>query len=181
MQMSTNSGPYHFNDPDHLLIGRGVLSQQEEATQFALWAISKAPLMITANLTTLSFASQTILSNEMLIAVNQDRLGQQANCTYNCDYNTASTDTIQSFQAQIEEADTGGAYVVVVAVNWDDELPHDLSYDLQANGISFYPWDNCEVVDLYDGTTKKTNGGIQAWGTIAAHGNLAKKVKCLPF
>ena len=81
MQMSTNSGPYHFNDPDHLLIGRGILSLEEEKTQFALWAISKAPLMITANLTTLPFDSQQVLSNEMLIAVNQDRLGQQANCS----------------------------------------------------------------------------------------------------
>lgn len=179
--MNTNSGPYHFNDPDHLLVGRNILTQEEEQTQFALWAISKAPLMITANLTTLSFAAQTILSNEMLINVNQDKLGQQANCTYNCDYNTASTDTIQSFQAQIEEDDTSGAYVVVVAVNWDDEQPASLAYDLQKNGISFYPWDNCEVVDLYTGAVTKANGGIQDWGTIVSHGNIAKKVKCLPF
>jgi len=30
---------------------------------------------------------------------------------------------MQAFQAQIEETDTGGAYIVVVAVNWDDETP----------------------------------------------------------
>lgn len=95
--MSTKSGPYHFNDPDHLLVGRGILSQVEEQTQFALWSISKAPLIITANLTTLSFDSQAILSNQWLINVNQDKLAQQANCTYNCQYNTAPTDTIQTF------------------------------------------------------------------------------------
>ena len=128
--MFEKAGPYHFNDPDHLLVGRGILSQEEEQTQFALWAISKAPLIITANLTTLSFDSQAILSNEWLISVNQDKLGQQANCTYNCQYNTAPTDTIQTFQAQIEETETGGAYIVVVAVNWDDEQPANIAYDL---------------------------------------------------
>lgn len=128
--MFQKAGPYHFNDPDHLLIGRGILSQEEEQTQFALWAISKAPLIITANLTTLPYDSQAILSNQWLINVNQDKLGQQANCTYNCQYNTAPTDTIQTFQAQIEETATGGAYIVVVAVNWDDEQPAALAYDL---------------------------------------------------
>ena len=138
--------------------------------------------MITANLTTLSFASQTVLSNEMLIAVNQDKLGQQANCSQNCEYNTVPENTYQSFQAQVEDAGTTGeAYIVVVAVNWDDEQPANIAYNLQANGISFYPWDNCEVTDLYTGELKKSNGGIQDWGTIAAHGNIAKKVKCLPF
>jgi len=142
------AGPGHFNDPDHLLVGRGLLTPTEEATHFALWSAAKAPLLISANITTLSYASEAILKNEYLIAVNQDFLGQQAQCIYNCDL---SQGTVTGYQAQIEETATGGAYIVLVAVNWSDDAAVDLRYDLNANGISFYPYDTCETQDLWTG------------------------------
>jgi len=175
-----HAGPQHFNDPDHLLIGRQMLTVTEETTQFALWCVAKAPLMISANITTLAPHEQAILSNDFLIAVNQDRLGQQAACAYNCDQDP-NLGPVTSYQAQIEETATSGAYIVMVAVNWSDSSPVDLKYDLAANGISFYSWDSCTTQDLWTGVITHGDGGVQDYGSVPAHGHVAKKIKCLPF
>ncbi len=58
-----------------LEIGNEELSEDEEKSHFALWAISKAPLIISSDLNTISKKSMEILMNEELIAVNQDPLG----------------------------------------------------------------------------------------------------------
>lgn len=44
------AGPGHWNDPDMLEIGLGHLNDLEERTHMALWAFSKAPLIIGADL-----------------------------------------------------------------------------------------------------------------------------------
>ena len=46
------------------------LTHEEEKTHFALWAVAKAPLIIGADLRTISKDSLKILMNEELIAVN---------------------------------------------------------------------------------------------------------------
>jgi hypothetical protein len=44
------AGPGHWNDPDMLVIGNPGLSISEQQTQFALWSLFAAPLMISADL-----------------------------------------------------------------------------------------------------------------------------------
>lgn len=66
-----SQGPGRYNNPGELLVGRGLLTADEEASQFALWAVARAPLMYTANITDMSYASQDILFNDKLIAINQ--------------------------------------------------------------------------------------------------------------
>ena len=61
-----------WNDPDMLEVGNGGLNAEEERTHFALWAVSKAPLIIGCDLTALTNTSIAILTNKELIAVNQD-------------------------------------------------------------------------------------------------------------
>ena len=46
------SGPGSWNDPDMLEVGNGGMTVEEERTHFALWAMSKAPLIIGCDLTT---------------------------------------------------------------------------------------------------------------------------------
>lgn len=55
----------------------GSLSHTEEQTQFGLWAIFAAPLLMSVDLRTVSNASREILLNDEIISVNQDRLGRQ--------------------------------------------------------------------------------------------------------
>lgn len=64
------AGPGGWNDPDMLEVGNGGMTEDEEKTHFALWAIAKAPLIIGCDLTTVKKSSLDILMNESLIAVN---------------------------------------------------------------------------------------------------------------
>jgi len=55
-----------------LEIGNGGLTNEEEKTHFALWSLSKAPLIIGCDLSVISKESYEIISNSEIIAVNQD-------------------------------------------------------------------------------------------------------------
>lgn len=82
--MVTAAGPGHWNDPDMLMIGNFGLSEAEEQTQFALWAIFAAPLFMSNDLRQISDSSKAILLNREIIAVNQDMLGKQGYCAAGC-------------------------------------------------------------------------------------------------
>ena len=54
------------------------MSNIEYQSMFALWCLIKAPLMLGTDLTQMSKESESykIISNERLIAINQDPLGK---------------------------------------------------------------------------------------------------------
>jgi hypothetical protein len=60
-----------------LEIGNGGMTDAEYTTHFSLWSISKAPLLIGCDVTKISAAALSILTNPEVIAVNQDPLGVQ--------------------------------------------------------------------------------------------------------
>ncbi len=60
-----------------LEIGNGGMTDVEYITHFSLWAITKAPLIIGCDVTNMSAATLSILTNPEVIAVNQDPLGVQ--------------------------------------------------------------------------------------------------------
>lgn len=60
-----------------LEIGNGGMTDAEYVTHFSLWAISKAPLLIGCDITNMSAATLSTLTNPEVIAVNQDKLGIQ--------------------------------------------------------------------------------------------------------
>ena len=85
-------GPGGWNDPDMLQAGNGPESGQSEhepvevrrsltpaesRTHFAFWCLFAAPLMLGTDLTTLSGVDREILTNDQLIAIDQDPLGLQ--------------------------------------------------------------------------------------------------------
>ena len=55
------------------------MSNIEYQSMFALWCLIKAPLMLGTDLTQMSMESESykIISNERLIAINQDPLGKK--------------------------------------------------------------------------------------------------------
>ena len=71
------AGPGGWNDPDMLEVGNGHMTYVEYQTHFSLWAISKAPLLIGCDLTSMSNETFEILSNKEVIDINQDKLGEQ--------------------------------------------------------------------------------------------------------
>jgi alpha-galactosidase len=70
------AGPGHWNDPDMLEVGNG-LNDTEGRAHFSMWAIMAAPLITGNDLTKMSQATKTTLTNAEVIAVDQDPLGYQ--------------------------------------------------------------------------------------------------------
>jgi len=71
------AGPGHWNDADMLEVGNGGMSDTEYRSHFGLWAMMTSPLIAGNDITSMSVATRDILLNKEVIAVNQDRLGQQ--------------------------------------------------------------------------------------------------------
>lgn len=76
------AGAGGFNDPDMLLgasqSAKRRLTETHSRTQFSLWSILAAPLMIGANLRQLNSFDLETYTNQEVIAVNQDSLAKQA-------------------------------------------------------------------------------------------------------
>jgi alpha-galactosidase len=75
-----HSGPDGWNDPDDLQTGIGGMTADEYRTQFTLWSIMAAPLLIEKNNNHVAAwppAIKDILLNKEVIAVDQDSLGSQ--------------------------------------------------------------------------------------------------------
>jgi len=80
-------GPGHWNDPDMLVVGlvgwEGQLhftrlTPDEQYTHISLWSLLSAPLLIGCDMARLDDFTVSLLSNDEVLAVSQDPLGQQA-------------------------------------------------------------------------------------------------------
>ncbi len=81
------AGPGHWNDPDMLVVGYvgwsanvrpTRLTPNEQYTHISLWCLLSAPLLIGCDLTKLDPFTYNLLSNDEVLAVDQDSLGHQA-------------------------------------------------------------------------------------------------------
>jgi len=70
------AGPDHWNDPDMLEVGNGMTIAEDRA-HFSLWCIQAAPLIAGNDLRDMSPEVVDILTNNELIAIDQDPLGIQ--------------------------------------------------------------------------------------------------------
>jgi alpha-galactosidase len=66
----------HWNDPDYLGPGLGMTDTQAQS-QFSMWAIVAAPLILGSDPRSLSSTSTSMLQNSAVIAIDQDSLGAQ--------------------------------------------------------------------------------------------------------
>jgi len=76
------AGPGHWNDPDMLEVGNGKLTLDENRAHMGMWAMLAAPLLAGNNLTQLTPEVTGVLTNREVIAIDQDRLGHQAERVY---------------------------------------------------------------------------------------------------
>jgi alpha-galactosidase len=80
------AGPGHYNDPDMLVVGQvgwgklrpTFLTPNEQYTHVSLWCLWAAPLLIGAPIDQLDDFTLNLLTNDEVLAVNQDPLCQQA-------------------------------------------------------------------------------------------------------
>jgi alpha-galactosidase len=88
------AGPGHWNDPDMLVVGNvgwgpalhpTHLTPNEQYTHITLWSLLSAPLLIGCDMTHLDDFTLGLLTNDEVIAVDQDPLGKQATAVPNTD------------------------------------------------------------------------------------------------
>ncbi|NOZ62764.1 MAG: alpha-galactosidase [Calditrichaeota bacterium] len=81
------AGHGHWNDPDMLVVGKvgwsdnlhpTRLSPDEQYTHISLWCLLSAPLLLGCDLAQLDDFTLNLLTNDEVIEVNQDPLGDQA-------------------------------------------------------------------------------------------------------
>jgi alpha-galactosidase len=81
------AGPGHFNDPDMLVVGKvgwgpslhnTHLTFDEQYTHISLWSLLSSPLLIGCDMGHLDRFTLSLLTNDDVIAINQDALGKSA-------------------------------------------------------------------------------------------------------
>lgn len=84
--LEMHAGPGHWNDPDMLCVGKvgfgnlrpSRLTQNEQISQVTLWSLLAAPLLIGGDIRDMDQFTVDVLSNDEVIAVDQDPLGKAA-------------------------------------------------------------------------------------------------------
>ncbi|MCO8276213.1 ricin-type beta-trefoil lectin domain protein [Actinoplanes sp. TRM 88003] len=151
--------PGGFNDPDMMEVGRGTLTDTEQRSHFAMWAVMAAPLIAGNDIRSMSAATQTILKNPRLIAINQDTLGRQgAQVAGDADHRVLAK--------RLSNGD------VAVALFNQSNATRTISTTAAAigkSGASSYA-----LVDAWTGATTATSGSISA--SVPAHGTVVYRV-----
>jgi hypothetical protein len=87
VEMAPFAKPGNWNDPDMLVVGwvgwgpslhPSKLTPDEQYTHISLWSLLSAPLLIGCDLERLDEFTLNLLTNDEVLAVNQDPLGRQA-------------------------------------------------------------------------------------------------------
>ncbi len=82
-----HAGPGHWNDPDMLVVGRvgwgkhvepTRLTPDQQFTHVSLWCLLSAPLILGCDIEKLDPFTLGLLTNDEVLAIDQDELGQQA-------------------------------------------------------------------------------------------------------
>ena len=124
--------PGNWNDADMLVVGHvgwgsphpSLLRPDEQYLHVSLWSLFSTPLLIGCDMEKLDAFTLTLLTNDEVIAVNQDALGKQATCVQ----------TIGDLRIYVKELEDGSR--VAGFCNFGLEKV-DISYkDLKKLGIS---------------------------------------------
>ena len=111
------AGPGAFNDPDMLEVGNKGLTDVEARAHFSLWAIMKSPLLAGCDLTNMTEATHATLTNQEVIAVNQDALGVQGRVMKRL--NDPDAGALEVWACPLEDGD-----VAVLLFNRDENFPN---------------------------------------------------------
>ncbi len=113
------AAPGHWNDPDMLEVGNGMMTYEEYRTHMTLWAILAAPLLAGNDVRNMTEETKAILLNRDVIAIDQDKLGQQG-------YRVAKQDAAEVWMRSLEDGDIAvalfnrGSGPARVTANWSD-------------------------------------------------------------
>ena len=114
--------PGAYNDADMMEVGASGLTDTENQSHFSLWAIAGAPLLAGNDITSMSNTTKMILTNQEVIAIDQDPLGLQGT-----QIGTNDTNSLQVW-SKVLSGDGQQAVVLLnrtsstanMTVNWSD-------------------------------------------------------------
>lgn len=157
-ELSSYAAPGGFNDPDMLVVGNGGLTETEQRTHFAMWAVMAAPLIAGNDLRNASATTLEILTNRRLIAIDQDRLGVQGR--------QISSDGTRRVLAK--PLANGDVAVALYNEGLTATTVETTAADAGLRGRRF------RLVDAWTGHTTTSHGRIAA--TVPAHGTVVYRV-----
>jgi Alpha galactosidase A/Alpha galactosidase C-terminal beta sandwich domain len=140
------AGPGHWNDPDYLGPGQG-LSATQFRSQFSMWSMLAAPLMISDNLTKISSASLATVSRAAVVAIDQDHAGIQGRLI----------STAGSGQAWAKPLADGS---VAVALLNRGHKTLEIATNARAVGLPSVP--HYSIQNLWTGATRSSTGALAA-------------------
>jgi alpha-galactosidase len=150
--------PGAFNDPDMMEVGRGTLTDTEQRSHFAMWAIMAAPLIAGNDIRNMSAATQTILKNQNLIAINQDSLGLQGTQIANDGTRRVLAKRLANGDVAVALFNQGGSTTTISTT----------AAAAGKSGSSF------TLLDAWTGATTSSTGAISA--SVPAHGTVVYRV-----
>jgi len=152
------AGPGHWNDPDMLEIGNGHMTDDEYRTHMSLWALVASPLLAGNDVRSMTDATEAILLNKEVIAIDQDPLGKQASPVKHDDLET-----------WVKPLADGSAAVGVVNLGAAAAQVTLNASDLQLKGAVL------KARDLWTHKDVKFIGGIYS-ASVPSHGVLLLRV-----
>ncbi|SDH48441.1 alpha-galactosidase [Lentzea fradiae] len=156
--LASYARPGGFNDPDMMEVGNGGMTDTEQRSHFAMWAVMASPLIAGNDVRNASAATLSILNNSDLIAVNQDPLGLQG-------VQVSSDGTRRVLAKRLANGD-----VAVAMLNQGNSTTtiSTTASTIGKSGSSF------TLRDLWTGATSTSTGTISA--SVPAHGTAVFRV-----
>lgn len=154
-------GPGHYNDLDMLQIGNGM-SYEEDKSHFAMWCMVSSPLLLGMDLNGISDETLSIISNEELIAIDQDPACIQATVA-----KTLAGGAVEAWTKDLYSANSGTKAIALLNRS-DEEQSIIVSFEeLGLKNVS-------SVRDLWSHTDLPASEQISI--TIPTHGTAVLKV-----
>jgi alpha-galactosidase len=144
--------PGRWNDPDYLGPELGMTAT-EARSQFSMWAMLAAPLILGSDPRVLSSATIRMLANRRVIAIDRDRLGAQATLVLQDGAAQAWSKRLLAGGRAVALLNRGSSALRITVTARKVGLPRAAAYALH---------------NLWAGTTRRSSGAITA--VVPPHG-----------
>ncbi|KAH8874613.1 Alpha-N-acetylgalactosaminidase [Schistosoma japonicum] len=142
------AGPGHWNDPDMLLLGNFGLTDDQKRSQFGLWCMFAAPLLIRADIDELDAFSESLLRNEHLLAIDQDKGGHQAEFI-------KTQNNVQLWVRQLDDYPMGWAIACFYTIDKGESIHFNISLNEFKSSTYSISGNYFELLDVFTGYTIK--------------------------
>jgi alpha-galactosidase len=123
------AAPGHWNDPDMMIVGwvgwgKGPypthLTADEQYSHMSAWCLQSVPLLLGCDLTKLDAFTLSLLTNDEVLAVNQDPLGKQATLVRKIDSCGVLAKDLEDGSKAVGLFNVTDSVTRKLSVNWSD-------------------------------------------------------------